>query len=134
MCFPPLTAVPEVPVDLYLVEVGATWISFGWFLSNDPYLSHHVISVLNVKEGEVINITFEGSQPAVNVTDLLPGIEYNFTVVAVAVFDDIEAASLPSRPFSSTTSITGIQYDVTIILNSMSIDAYNIYSPSSSMQ
>ena len=134
MCFPPLTAVPEVPVDLYLVEVGATWISFGWFLSNDLFLSHHVISVLNVKEGEVINITFEDSRPAVNVTDLLPGIEYNFTVVAVAVFDDIEAASLPSRPFSSTTSITGIYNDVTIILNSMSIDAYNIYSPSSSMQ
>ena len=90
--------------------------------------------MISVKEGEVINRTFEGSQPAVNVTDLLPGIEYNFTVVAVAVFDDIEAASLPSRPFSSTTSITGIYNDVTIILNSMSIGTYNIFSPSSSMQ
>ena len=103
------TGVPAVPVDLYLINIGATWVAFGWFISNDPFLSHHVISILNVNKGEIVNRRFEGSHAAVNVTDLLPGVEYNFTVVAVAVFEDVEAASLSSEPLTSTTTVTGIQ-------------------------
>ena len=49
----------------------------------------------------------ETGSPAVNVTDLLPGTDYTFRVVAVSVFDDVQALSPPSPPFMATTDPTG---------------------------
>ena len=49
----------------------------------------------------------EGSSPTANVTGLLPGTEYTFTVVAVSVSGDVEAVSAPSLPFNASTTTTG---------------------------
>ena len=49
----------------------------------------------------------EGSSPTANVTGLLPGTEYTFTVVAVSVSGDVEAVSDPSLPFNATTALSG---------------------------
>ena len=49
----------------------------------------------------------EGSNPTANVTGLLPGTEYTFTVVAVSVSGDVEAFSDPSLPFNASTTTTG---------------------------
>ena len=49
----------------------------------------------------------EGSEPAANVTGLLPGTNYTFRVIAVSAFGDVQAPSSPSEPIPQTTSITG---------------------------
>ena len=104
-----LTVPPVAPVDLSAKQFGATWIYLQWFNPSNgrgsPPLSSHVITVQEVG-GQSTERTF-GGEGAANVTGLLPGTEYTFSVVAVSQFQDVLATSPPSGPANGTTSLTG---------------------------
>ena len=71
-----------------------------------PPLSRHVVAVQEVG-GEVEERRFDSSSDDANVTDLLPGREYSFSVVAVSEFGDVQAPSPPSNSACGTTTLTG---------------------------
>ena len=83
-------------------------MTLSWFQMSDgiPPLSRHVISVME-EGGEERDLSVEGSNSAVNMTGLLPGILYMFRVVAVSEFADVQALSPPSTTVNATTDITG---------------------------
>ena len=56
--------------------------------------------------------TFDSSEGEANVTDLLPGTQYTFSVVAVSQFEDRRATSPPSNSDSGTTNVTGMKLPV----------------------
>ena len=63
--------------------------------------------ILVVGGGEERTLTVESSEMAANVTDLLPGTEYMFRVVAVSEFRGVQALSPPSNNVTGTTETTG---------------------------
>ena len=100
---------PIPPIDLSAKDDGPTWIYLQWFNPSNgigsPPLSSHVITVQEVG-GQSTERTF-GGEGAANVTGLLPGTQYIFSVVAVSQFQDVLATSPPSGPANGTTSLTG---------------------------
>ena len=106
LCLP--IVAPSTPEDLTVEKIGATWIFLSWIHVSDgiPSFSRVVIVVTEGEPGR--NMTVETGSPAVNVTDLQPGTDYTFRVVAVSVFDDVQAPSPPSPPFMATTNTSGV--------------------------
>ena len=108
--FSPFPTVPPVaPVDLSAKDDGPTWIYLQWFNPSNgrgsPPLSSHVITVQEVG-GQSMERTF-GGEGAANVTGLLPGTEYIFSVVAVSESSGVRANSPPSNVASGATTFTG---------------------------
>ena len=102
---------PVAPVDLSAKQFGPTWIYLQWFQPSSgrghPPLSSHVVIVQEVG-GHTVNRTFQSNEIETNVTDLLPGTEYIFSVVAVSQFEDLlQATSPPSNLANGTTTLTG---------------------------
>ena len=101
---------PVAPVDLSTRGSGSTWIYLQWFQPSasrgNPPLSGHVISVQEVGGGKEER-RFDGDSAEANVTDLLPGTEYIFSVVAVSEFGELQAPSPASVSANGTTTLTG---------------------------
>ena len=97
------------PVDLSARGSGSTWIYLQWFQPSagqgNPPLSGHVITVQEVGGGEEER-RFDGGSAEANVTDLLPGTEYTFSVVAVSEFGELQAPSLPSNTTTAATNFS----------------------------
>ena len=98
-------------MDLSAKQFGPTWIYLQWFQPSsgrgNPPLSSHVVIVQEVG-GHTVNRTFQSNEIEANVTDLLPGTEYIFSVVAVSQFEDLlQATSPPSNLANGTTTLTG---------------------------
>ena len=53
--------------------------------------------------------TFDSSEGEANVTDLLPGTQYTFSVVAVSELNGLKTNSAPSSLANGTTFHTGKQ-------------------------
>jgi hypothetical protein len=68
----------------------------------------HSSNIVTVQEvgGEEEKRVFDSNEEEANVTHLLPGTLYIFSVVAISVFGDLQATSLSSNTFNSTTTIT----------------------------
>ena len=82
------------------------WFNPSAGLGNPP-LSSHVVRVQEVG-GELEERTFDSSEAEANVTDLLPGTQYTFSVVAVSQFEDLLQATSPlSNSDNGTTNVTG---------------------------
>ena len=100
---------PVAPVDLTAKESGPTWIYLQWFQPSagqgNPPLSGHVITVQEVGGGEEER-RFDGGSAEANVTDLLPGTEYIFSVVSVSEFGELQAPSPASVSANGTTTLT----------------------------
>ena len=98
------------PVDLSAKGSGPTWIYLQWFQPSagrgNPPLSGHVITVQEVGGGEEER-RFDGGSAEANVTDLLPGTEYTFSVVSVSEFGELQAPSPASVSANGTTKLTG---------------------------
>ena len=101
---------PVAPVDLSAKQFGSTWIYLQWFNPSNgrgsPPLSSHVITVQEVG-GQNMERIFDSISPEANVTGLLPGTEYIFSVVAVSQFQDVLATSPPSNFANRPTALTG---------------------------
>ena len=106
---------PVAPVNISVKEIGATWVYLQWFNPNGgvgdfPHSSNIVtVQEVGVQEvgGEEEKRVFDSNEEEANVTHLLPGTLYIFSVVAISVFGDLQATSLSSNTFNSTTTITG---------------------------
>ena len=101
---------PVAPVNLSVKEIGATWIYLQWFNPNGGVGDFpHSSNIVTVQEvgGEEEKRVFDSNEEEANVTHLLPGTLYIFSVVAISVFGDLQATSLSSNTFNSTTTITG---------------------------
>ena len=74
---------PSAPVNLSLDSFGESWVAFLWFqIPSEIDIVSQIVSVSG--GGMEWNITIDGDQSTVNVTDLLPEIEYEFRITAVA--------------------------------------------------
>ena len=91
---------PSAPEDLLLQGFGNTWIAFSWFFQF--HIETKIIFHIAVHGGGIeLDITVDGDETTVNVTDLLPGTEYEFRVTAMASDGQI---SPPSTPLITTTA------------------------------
>ena len=93
-----------------------SWIVLSWSLIPGDILITSQIILLS-GGGIERNITVEGNGTSLNVTDLQPGTEYSFRVIAVASNGQ---TSPPSVSFSATTVVVkgmALSWDVVIILD-----------------
>ena len=83
-----------------LESAGVSWIVLSWSLTPGNVLI--TAQVIFFSGGGIErNITLEGSGTSFNVTDLQPGTEYSFRVIAVASDGQTSA---PSVFFTASTS------------------------------
>ena len=92
--------------------IGATWVQICWeppFNVEFPITYYEIIARATDDLGEIIrNMSTPDNVTFVNVTDLLPGITYNFTVVAVVQGGDIISRGPESLPLVDiSTELTG---------------------------
>ena len=86
-------------------SAGLSWIVLSWSLiPGDVLITAQIIFVSG--GGIERNITLEGSVTSVNVTDLQPGTEYSFRVIAVASGGQTSAPSVFLT--ASTSELEGI--------------------------
>jgi hypothetical protein len=97
-------------------NVGATWVQITWeppFVVEFPISSYEIIARASDNDnfGEIIrNMPTPDNRTFVNVTDLLPGTTYNFTVVAVIQLEggDVISRGPESLPLEDvSTEVTG---------------------------
>ena len=70
-------------MNLTLDSFGESWVAFLWFqIPSEIDITSQIVSVSG--GGIEWEVTIDGDQTTVNVTDLLPGTEYGFKVIAVA--------------------------------------------------
>ena len=91
---------PSAPEDLFLEGFGTTWIAFSWFFQIRIEIKI-IFHILVSGGGMEWDITVDGDDTTVNVTDLLPGTEYVFRVTAMASDGQL---SPPSTPLITTTA------------------------------
>ena len=95
-----LKTVVSQPEDLVLESAGVSWIVLSWSLTpGDILITAQIIFVSG--GGTERNITLDGSGTSFNVTDLQPGTEYSFRVIAVASDGQ---TSIPSLSFTAATA------------------------------
>ena len=110
-----LVDLPGQPRTLSVETVGATWIQICWEppLTVDFPISHYEVIVRAADNPDMMirNMSTPNNSTLVNVTDLLPGTTYNFTVVAVIEAGEVVARGFESAPFTDIiTGFTGKMY------------------------
>ena len=109
------TAPPGPPRTLSVETVGATWIQICWQSPIDvnfPISRYEIIARATDNFNTIIrNMSTPDNTTFVNVTRLLPGTTYNFTVVAVIEAGAVIARSVESEPLGDImTGVTGKRY------------------------
>ena len=102
------SVLPGQPVTLSVEKVGPTWVQITWETprSIDFPITHYEV----IARADVIirNMSTPNNNTFVNVTDLLPGTDYNFTVVAVIEAGEVVARSVESASLGGiVTGFTG---------------------------
>ena len=101
-----LTVPPNAPKDLTLESFGDSWITLSWF--QIPSEIEIIQQIVLVRGGGIEwNITLQGDENTVNVTDLLHGNEYIFRIIAMAIDRQL---SLPSDPLITNTAFKSELY------------------------
>ena len=106
---------PGPPRTLSVENVGATWIQICWqspFEVEFPISRYEIIARATDNPNTIIrNMSTPDNTTFVNVTRLLPGTTYNFTVVAVIIVGELIARSVESMPLDNVmTGFTGKHY------------------------
>ena len=97
------TVPPSAPESLQLDSVGNTWIAFHWTqIQNEVKVARQIISASG--GGMQWEITVDSDQTTVNVTNLNPGTEYIFRIIAVGIDGQL---SPRSSPLTTTTHSIG---------------------------
>ena len=92
---------PGQPVTLREETVGATWIQLTWEspLVVDFPISHYEI-IARATNIIIRNMSTPNNSTFVNVTDLIPGTAYSFTVVAVIEVGEVVARGVARKRIS----------------------------------
>ena len=106
------TVPPGQPRTVSVESIGATWVRICWedpFNVEFPISNYEIIAHATDNLGEIIrNMSTPDNDTFVNVTGLLPGTTYNFTVVAVVQGGDVIARGPESLPLDEVrTEFTG---------------------------
>lgn len=99
---------PGAPLDLSVDDFGATWANLCWQRPSNmgqPGIAKYVVVSTPVSGGP--EETFISTLTRLNVTGLLPNVEYVFRVQAVAVALEVKNPSMLSEAVSITTETTG---------------------------
>ena len=107
-----MAELPGQPVTLVKERVGATWIQLTWespLTVSFPITRYEVIARAAENPDVILrNMSTPNNNTFVNVTDLLPGTEYNFTVVAVIEAGEVVARGVESASLGGiVTGFTG---------------------------
>lgn len=103
---------PGQPLNLSVVDLGATWAHLCWQAPSnegEPGIARYNISATPPSGVEVTAVTVDMSDATrLNVSGLLPNVEYEFRVRAVAMALDVQSAGLFSESEIRTTGVTGM--------------------------
>ena len=103
---------PGRPLNLTVDDVGATWAILCWQMPADtgrPGIARYTVLATNIEDNSTVSAstTDGGIVRELNLTDLLPGVDYEFRVQAVASNGGVENVGVFSRPVVANTSVTG---------------------------
>lgn len=105
------TATPGPPSNPTVKFIGASWVHICWtapLVADSPISCYEITArSLDSSTGKV-TVSTMSSVTSYNVTGLLPGTTYEFTVVAVSEGGDVIARSLESESLQKITDITGM--------------------------
>ena len=87
------------PINVEAKVVGFTWITLSWeTVPTSTVVVNQTIIISG--GGTTYNVTMDGSQSNINITELMSGVTYTLQVVAVAEDGQM---SFPSVPVTSMT-------------------------------
>ncbi|NXJ20001.1 PTPRJ phosphatase, partial [Dicrurus megarhynchus] len=97
---------PSPVVDLEAENVGVTSVILKWVVNDSASDSYtYRIEVVNGTSGK--NLTFNATKA--EITELIPGTMYNFTVFAVAADNETEGEGSSINLYTITVSVTSLQ-------------------------
>ena len=92
-------------------STGSTWGVLRWLQPTEvgkPGIAFYTVAVRDTSgNSEMFSVSTTGNATRKNITNLLPGIIYQFRVQAVAKILNVEEASAFSGANLGTTSVTG---------------------------
>ena len=103
------TVPPGQPQTLSVQNIGATWVLIHWQppLEVDIPISYYEVLTCDVGGVHKINTPTPNNSTFINVTRLLPGTAYNFTLVSVIQqAGEVVARSVESVPLGYITTAT----------------------------
>ena len=102
------TGPPDQPRTVTVENVGATWVQISWdspLVVEFPISYYEILARAGDSVGEIIrNISTPDNRTFVNVTALLPGTTYNFTVAAVIRGGNVISRGPESLPLQDVST------------------------------
>ena len=104
---------PGRPLNLSVDGIGAMWASLSWLspvYEGRPGISRYTVIATNTDDGSIVSgSTTDGREVVreLNLTGLLPGVEYEFRVQAVASERGVDNEGVFSNTVASDTIVTG---------------------------
>ena len=103
---------PSRPLNLSVDSIGAIWASLSWLspvYEGRPGISRYTVIATNTDDGSIVSgsTTDGGVVRKLNLTGLLPGVEYEFRVQAVASEKGVENEGVFSDPVARSTIVAG---------------------------
>ena len=100
-----------MPQNLTVDSIRSTWADLCWQRPQEvgqPGIAFYTVTARDTSgNSEMVSASTTSNATRLNMTNLLPGISYEFSVQAVAMVLDVEAASEFSATKTGTTSVTG---------------------------
>ena len=79
-----------------IADCGLTCIQLSWYQTESPGLSRFEVTYIG-EDGVGVTEAVDSSKTTFNFTELVPGREYHFSVVAVSIAGDVVGRSLQSN-------------------------------------
>ena len=113
------------PINVEAETVGSTWIILSW----EQVLTSTVVlnqTVIVSGRGTTHNVTVDGGQSILNITDLMSGVVYTLQVVAVA---EDGQRSIPSVAIMAMTLFPCKCSIISCVYCTMIVSIYNLIAP-----
>ena len=103
---------PSVPRGVIIASSGPTWVYLMWEEPVSPGFPptsvKSYVAMATARKDDNIRYSPAVTDLSVNVTNLLPSTEYEFSVIAQSAVREAVARSQPSSSLSILTTTTGI--------------------------